>query len=372
MDARPMSPDPAAQPLQPSPSANREAPQLGAAKPCNVGGQAVIEGVMMRSPRSFAVVCRRPGGAIVVREERWRSIWERLRFLRWPFLRGSVVLVESLVNGMSALGFSAQQQEENTKSAPAESDDSRAPAGETKTDARRTAGEKASFTAMLVVSLLAAVLIFKAVPHLLTTLIGLKTSSIAFHLVDGGFKVLLLVGYIGSIGLMKDVRRVFQYHGAEHKAIWAYEQGLELTVENVRAQTRFHPRCGTSFMVLVILISVFLFALVLRYPISSVSLVDNLIKILIKVPLMLPVAGLSYEAIKLSGKFRGSPVVRLLVAPGMWLQRLTTREPSDDQLEVGLLALQTALRREQAAAELADVGVQVYASYAEAAPALKS
>jgi uncharacterized protein YqhQ len=365
-----MSPDPAAQLPQP-----REAPPLGVVKPCNVGGQAVIEGVMMRSPRSFAVVCRRPGGSIVVREERWRSIWEKLRFLRWPFLRGGVVLVESLVNGMSALGFSAQQQEESAKKPEtSEVAEASAPA-QVKTeapDAKRGVGEKASFTAVLVVSLLAALLIFKAVPHLLTTLLGLKTSSILFHLVDGGFKVLLLVGYIGSIGLMKDMRRVFQYHGAEHKAIWAYEQGLELTVDNVRAQTRFHPRCGTSFLVMVILVSVFLFALVLRYPISSVSLLDNLIKILIKVPLMLPVAGLSYEAIKLSGKFRGSPVVRVLVAPGMWLQRLTTREPSDDQLEVGMLALQTALRREQAAAELADVGVQVFASYSEAAPALKS
>jgi uncharacterized protein YqhQ len=321
---------------------------------CQIGGQAVIEGVMMRSPRCFAVVCRRPGGEIVVRERRWRSVWERLRFLRWPLLRGAIVLVESLVNGMSALTFSARQQEEHP---------------EKTTEEPRTGS--AAGTVLMVISLLTAVLIFKALPHLLTWLLGLKTSSIAFHLVDGGVKVLLLIGYIGSIGLMKDVRRVFQYHGAEHKAIWAYEKGLELTVDNVRAQSRFHPRCGTSFLVLVILISVFLFALVLRYPISSVGLVDNLIKILIKVPLMLPVAGLSYEGIKLSGKFRDHPLVRVLVAPGLWLQRLTTREPTDDQIEVGILSLKKALWREQAQDEVPDSGVQIFASYSEALPAVK-
>jgi uncharacterized protein YqhQ len=190
-------------------------------------------------------------------------------------------------------------------------------------------------------------------------------------LVDGGFKVLMLVGYIALVGLMKDMRRVFMYHGAEHKAIWAHEKGLPLTVENVRAQSRFHPRCGTSFLVVVILVSIFFFALVLRAPISDVPLIDNLIKILIKVPLMFPVAGLSYEVIKLSGKYRENLIVRLLIAPGLLLQRLTTREPTDDQIEVGLLSLQKALWREQVSDEAADSGVQIFATYADAIPALK-
>jgi len=330
---------------------------------CNVGGQAVIEGVMMRSPRSFAVVCRRPKGEIVIREERWHSIWDRLRFLRWPFFRGGVVLLEALVNGMSALSFSAQQQEEE-----------KAPDGDTST-APATGGkakEAVSFTGVIVLSIAMAMGLFVALPHLLTWLLGLSTDTFAFHLVDGGIKVSILVAYIGGIGLMKDIRRVYMYHGAEHKAIYAYEKGLELSVENTREQSRFHPRCGTSFLAMVILVSVFLFAVLLRQPLSSSTLVDHLLKILVKIPLMFPVAGLSYEGIKLSGKYRDNPVVKVLVAPGLWLQRLTTREPTDDQLEVSILALRKTLWREQLAEEIAEAGgVQVFASYREALPAVE-
>jgi len=322
---------------------------------------------MMRSPRSFAVVCRRPGGEIVVREERWHSVWERLRFLRWPFLRGGVVLLEALVNGMSALSFSAQQQEDAEK-VEAANEDSPVEDG---ARAQQKAKQAASFTGVIVLSIALALGLFVALPHVLTWLIGFGTDTFAFHLVDGAIKVAILVGYIGGIGLMKDIRRVYMYHGAEHKSIYAHEKGLPLTVENTRPQSRFHPRCGTSFLVMVILTSVFLFAVLLRQPISSSAIVDHLVKILIKIPLMFPVAGLSYEGIKLSGKYQANPVVRVLVAPGLWLQRLTTREPTDDQLEVAILALRKTLWREQAAEEVEDSGVQVYRSYAEALPAVE-
>jgi uncharacterized protein YqhQ len=299
-----------------------------------------------------------------------------------------VVLLEALINGLSALSFSAQQQEEALLAASAD--------GNTRaTDARNISGQKkqqpkarasceatascsespmasgVQFTGVLVLSIALAMGLFVALPHLLTWLIGLKTDTIAFHLVDGMIKVAILVAYIGSIGLMKDIRRVYMYHGAEHKAIYAYEKGLSLSVENARAQSRFHPRCGTSFLVMVILVSVFLFALLLQHTFSNVALIDHLLKILIKIPLMFPVAGLSYEGIKLSHKFQNSPLVRALVAPGLWLQRLTTREPTDDQLEVALVALQKALWREQAPESAADTGIQQFASYAEAELALK-
>jgi uncharacterized protein YqhQ len=336
-------------------------------KPCNVGGQAVIEGVMMRSPRSFAIACRRPSGELVLREERWRSLSERHRFLRWPLLRGGVVLLESLMNGLSALTFSAREQERATAApGPAGASDGQPAAG-----ADPAPEDRAGLTGVLVVSLLGALLVFKALPHLLTWLLGLRTSSIGFHLVDGALKAVILVAYVGGIGLMKDVRRVFMYHGAEHKAIWAYERGLPLDVAHARQQSRFHPRCGTSFLVLVIFISILLFALLLRHPIVPSAILDNIIKILIKVPLMFPVAGLGYEAIKLSGRFRHSPLVRALVAPGMLLQRLTTREPTDDQLEVALLALQKTLWREQVAEEAAGA-IEVFGSYAEALPAVRN
>jgi uncharacterized protein YqhQ len=351
---------------------------MPAPKPsCNVGGQAVIEGVMMRSPRSFAVVCRRPGGEIVMREERWNSIWERLKFLRWPFFRGGVVLLEALVNGMSALSFSAQQQEDAEKAASTEAAnedcpvDNGAEAGGQQAGHAKAPNNTASFTGVIVLSIALALGLFVALPHLLTWLIGFGTDTFAFHLVDGAIKVAILVAYIGGIGLMKDIRRVYMYHGAEHKSIYAHEKGLPLTVENTRVQSRFHPRCGTSFLVMVILTSVFLFAILLRQPISSSGIIDHLVKILIKIPLMFPVAGLSYEGIKLSGKFQSHPVVRVLVTPGLWLQRLTTREPTDDQLEVAILALRKTLWREQAAEEVQDSGVEVYRSYSEALPAVE-
>jgi uncharacterized protein YqhQ len=337
-------------------------------KQCNVGGQAVIEGVMMRSPRSFAVVCRRPGGEIVMREERWVSIWDKMKFLRWPFMRGGVVLLEALRNGMSALTFSAKQQEEalaDEEGADEEGDDGEA-AAEAPAESSSTR-DAVNFTGVMVLSIAMALGLFVALPHLLTWLLGLKTDTFAFHIVDGMFKVTILVAYIGGIGLMKDIRRVYMYHGAEHKAIYAHEKGLELTVENTRVQSRFHPRCGTSFLVMVILVSIFLFAVLLRHQLSEVTIIDHLLKILIKIPLMFPVAGLSYEGIKLSGKFRDNPVVKVLVVPGMLLQRLTTREPTDDQLEVSILALRKTLWREEAQEEVEDGGVKVYASYAEAA-----
>lgn len=359
-----------------------------------VGGQAVIEGVMMRSPKSFAVVCRRTQGEIVIREQRWHSIWDRWRFLKWPFFRGGVVLVEAMINGMSALTFSAQQQEvegageekeekpqqeEKQQQAPGDEEHQPEPAMQqpeseeqqpepvkTTTKKQEQALSPAAMTGLVLTSIAMALVLFVGLPHLLTWLIGLNTDTLSFHLTDGVIKIFILVGYIGAIGLNKEIRRVFMYHGAEHKSIWAHEKELELTVENVRQQSRFHPRCGTSFLVVVILVSVFLFAALLQFPISSVGLLDHLLKILIKIPLMFPVAGLAYEGIKLSGKHRDHILVRFLIAPGMWLQRLTTREPTDDQLEIAILSLKKTLWREQTQQQVADSGVEVYADFAEA------
>ena len=226
-------------------------------------------------------------------------------------------------------------------------------------------------TGLVVVSVAVALALFVGLPHLLTWLVGFQTDSLSFHLVDGGFKVLILVGYIAAIGLNKDIRRVFMYHGAEHKTIWAHEKKLELTLENVRPQSRFHPRCGTSFLVLVILVSVFLFAVVLQFPLSENKWADHLLKILIKIPLMFPIAGLAYEGIKQAGKHRGHWLVRMVTGPGMALQHLTTREPTDDQLEIGILSLEKTLWRERSEEKISEEkAIEEFADFAEARRAI--
>ncbi len=355
----------------------------------DVGGQAVIEGVMMRSARSFAVVCRRPNGEIVVKEDAWQPVWSRLRFLKWPFLRGGVALLEAMVNGIAALSFSANQQvlgeaeaEAAAAKAEAQAKDGSAgtaPAAATGKPAAAPAElSKAAVVLMVITSIAMGMALFVGAPHLITWLLGFDSSSVAFHAVDGAIKMVILLGYLGLIGLMPDVRRVFQYHGAEHKAIYTYEQGLPLTVDNARAQTRFHPRCGTSFLLIVITTSIILFALVLRFPISGNKVVDNLAKIAIKIPLMFPVAGIAYEAIKLSGRFAQKNLfVRMLTAPGLLLQNLTTREPTDDQLEIALVSIRKTLWRErllaaEAAAAKASGAVVATPAAAPAAAAARS
>lgn len=319
----------------------------------------------MRSPKSFAVVCRSATGELVVKEQAWRSIWERLRFLRWPFLRGSVVLVESLINGMSALSFSAkiQMATESAKGDDAESADKQS------TVALTEAEEKApSMVGVILFSTLLAAALFIGLPHALTALMGFSSASVGFHLVDGLIKAAIFVGYIAAIGLMKDIKRVFMYHGAEHKAIFAYESGEGMTVENARRQIRFHPRCGTSFLFIVILISIVGFAVTLRFTVVDSALLDHIAKIFIKIPLLFPVAGVSYEVLKLSARFTDNLVVHALIAPGLWLQRITTREPTDDQLEVALLAIEKTLWRERLdpEREAPERNVEVFPSYEEA------
>jgi uncharacterized protein YqhQ len=173
--------------------------------------------------------------------------------------------------------------------------------------------------------------------------------SILFHLIDGGIKVFFFVGYIYFISFMKDIRRIFQYHGAEHKCIFAYENGDELTVSSCQKYSTLHPRCGTAFLLLVFLISIFLFSLTFpflpKFPELGKTL-ENLVYVGIKMPLLFPIAGLAYEVIKISGKKPDHFLLRWIIAPGLWLQRLTTRPPSDDQVEIALRALQGALRLE--------------------------
>lgn len=324
-----------------------------------VGGQAVIEGVMMRTPHAFTVAVRAPDGSIVLKEDAWRSIWDRLTFLRWPFFRGTVVMIEALVNGLQALTFAANVAEPDPAS-PAESSSSNASAeGASPSSAAPDAAplSNAQLTMTIASSFVLGIGMFVALPHLLTAGIGwviggnaLDPDGFAFHLVDGIIKLGIFIAYIWAISRIPEIRRVFQYHGAEHKSVYAYEARVPLTVEAVRGFSTLHPRCGTSFLMFVMLVSIFLFTAV--FPLFAPSLagmpklLSNLVMVAVKIPLMLPIAGISYEAIRFSGRFPDNPVLGLLSRPGLWMQRLTTGEPDDAQLEVALAALKSALRRE--------------------------
>ena len=321
---------------------------------------------MMRSPGSLVVAVRRPDGQIAVREEAWETLWPKATFLRKPFFRGAVVLIESVWNGFTALAFSAEQAE----AAPPSGSATPASAGEPKPTGELSRG------LLLGVSFLFMVGLFIAAPHLLTLglfkLLGRDPSlkGLLFHLVDGVFRIAILVGWLALVARTKDAQRLFQYHGAEHKAIWTYESRLPLTVENARGFTTQHPRCGTSFLFVVVGVAVLLHILVLPFvpTVSSVSALQTLFVLALKILLAFPVAGIAYELQKRSARADCPPVLKALVSPGLWLQRITTVEPTDDQLEIALLALDRALAREEGRPRAAD-GVQVYPDFAVAAAA---
>jgi len=302
-------------------------------KQIKVGGQAVIEGIMMRAPRTFTVVVRRPDGELSIREDRWYSPMEKWPILKKPLLRGCIVLYEALFNGIQALTYSAQEAlgEEEEKLGPW------------------------ALGGTIALALGGAVLLFVVIPHLATLGIGallgtdLSVRSVWFHVIDGVIKVSIFVAYIILISLLKEIRRVFQYHGAEHKSIHAYEHGDELTVENARKYSTLHARCGTAFILLVLVFSIFLFTGVfplIPQDLLGNKILTNVLFILVKIVLLLPIAGFSYEIIRMGEKFN-NPLLNLLLRPGLWLQKLTTREPSDDQIEVALVALKKTLEKEE-------------------------
>jgi uncharacterized protein YqhQ len=284
----------------------------------NIGGQAVIEGVMMRAPRSLAIAVRRPTGEIVVKKDTVVPLSERFPAVKLPIVRGAVALFSSLVTGIKALNFSANE-------ALAE--------GEEKKDLSPLA-----MGGTMAVAFGFGILLFFILPLYLTKLLVpiIGGSNIVFNLVDGVIRVVVFLLYIWSISRMEDIQRVFQYHGAEHKSIFAFEAGEELTVENVQKHSRLHPRCGTSFLLIVMLVSIVVFSLIPK-------LWPFYFKAGARIVLLPLIAGISYEFLKWSAKNDQSRLVRLIIAPGLALQRLTTREPDASQLEVAIRSLQEAL-----------------------------
>ena len=288
-----------------------------------IGGQAVLEGVMMRSPAHWALAVRKPNGEIAEHTTSISSPMARHRIYRLPVIRGVVALGESLAIGFRALAISA-----NYAAQDADADD--------KEEVETELSRGAIFFAFAI-AIGFAIALFKVTPALITRWLPIETDGY-FVVVEGVIRVSIFVLYILVISLLPDLRRVFQYHGAEHKAINALEAGEELTPENVQRFSLIHPRCGTAFLLWVMVIAIFVFAFI-GQP-SWPWLIASRI-------LLLPViAGLAYEVIRFAGKHTDNRLLMALLAPGLWLQRLTTREPSLDQLEVSIRALREVLRLE--------------------------
>jgi hypothetical protein len=282
-------------------------------QPALYGGQAVIEGVMIRGRRTVALACRKPNGAIYRYREPLRSPLVRSRVARLPFVRGVVVLWESLDYGIRMLMRSAEVQ----------------------LDEEEQLG-KGGNTLILGVALAGALLLFIGVPYLATSLArALIPSSIVLNVTEGLVRLALLVGYLVAISFLPDVRRVFAYHGAEHMTIHAFEHGDPLLPERIEPYPTAHPRCGTAFLLLVVVIAIAIFAFLPR--------VNIVVDLVVRLLLVIPVASISYEALRLGAAHERSPVMRLLVAPGLLLQRVTTRRPDARMIEVAVASLEEAI-----------------------------
>lgn len=299
-------------------------------KKTSIGGQALIEGIMMRGPFLTSMATRMPDGSIEV--ETWdthksgKTPWTR----RAPFIRGIFNMVDSMVVGYSCLMKSAEK-------AGVEDEPTKFDKWLEKKLGHNMMKMLGGFAAVLGVALAAVLFIFipTGLSSLLKPLIG---TGVGLSLIEGLIKVIILVGYMWLCSRMKDMRRVFEYHGAEHKSVACYEAGLPLTVENIRPQRRFHPRCGTSFLFLVVFISIIVG--------SFISWDNPAIRMLLKLALIPVVVGISYELIKLAGRSDGI-LTRIISAPGMWLQRITTCEPDDSQIECAIAALEAVIPEDE-------------------------
>jgi len=293
-----------------------------------------MEGVMMRDKDRLAIAVRKPGGDILLDVRPWFTLCAS-KWLKKPLLRGFPILLETLVNGIKALNFSAQVAVEEEE------------------------GEISPLAMGMTIagSIGFALLLFVVAPHLFS--LGMKglglsggVEDLSFHVWDGLCKIVLFVGYIAAISFLPDIRRVFQYHGAEHKVIWAFEQGAQLSPAGARGFSRLHPRCGTAFLLFVLAISIALYAFLVPWLLTFYAPATGWIKqtyiVALKLVLMIPVSSLAYEVIKVAGKFHTNIICRLISAPGLFMQMLTTKEPDDQQIEVALTALRGAVERQPA------------------------
>lgn len=294
-----------------------------------IGGQAVMEGVMMKNQDQYAVAVRKPDHEIVVEVSEYSGIMKDKKIKNMPIFRGVFNFIDSLVLGMKTLTFSASffEEEEEVEKKKQLSEEERK-----KQEQKAKKQESAMMGGTVALSVVLAVGIFMLLPYYISTFFGKFISSgWLVALLEGVIRLAVFVGYVAAISMMKDIRRVYMYHGAEHKCINCIEHGMELNVENVRKSSRLHKRCGTSFLLIVMLISIVFF--------MFIRVDSPVLKVVLRVLLVPVIAGVSYEFIRLAGR-SDNAVVNLLSKPGLWLQGLTTREPDDEMIEVGIASVE--------------------------------
>lgn len=303
----------------------------GKTKICSIGGQALLEGIMMKSPTRVAMAVRKPDGRIQVTQGEYTPLTKKKKWFSWPVVRGCVSFYESMKSGMESMTYAA--------SAAGEIEEEPSRFEKWMSDKLGKSVESIVFGTAMVLGLALAVGLFVLLPSFLGKLIaGNEATPFVLNLIEGAVRILILIGYMASMNLIKDIRRVFMYHGAEHKTIAAYEESLPLTVENVRKMSRLHPRCGTNYLFLVAFVSILFY--------SVVGFTGHwALKSLIKIALLPVVAGASYEVLKAAAK-TDNIVARVVRWPGMMLQHITTREPEDEMLEIAITAFELALRPE--------------------------
>jgi uncharacterized protein YqhQ len=328
-------------------------PALESGEETLVGGQAVLEGVMMRSPHAWAIACRKPSGEVVTLSEPLERPSEKHKWMAWPVVRGVMTLGYAMSLGYRALRFSAnvaieevmQSESEDTESAPSTVPPRRSAAESSQAQSREKAATISGWLAAgnVVISLAFFIFMYKYLPLLAAT--ELKKfdpafgGQIVFNLVDGVVRLVLFLLFIWGVSLFPDIRRVYQYHGAEHKTVFAFENGDPLETSAVQKYSTFHPRCGTSFLMTVMLISIGFYMLI---PFTTFWA-----RFASRIALLPVIAGVSYEIIRFAAKHRGS-LFALMTAPGLWLQRITTQPPSDEQAECAIVALDRAMALEKA------------------------
>jgi uncharacterized protein YqhQ len=307
-------------------------PALEGGEETLVGGQAVLEGVMMRSPHAWAIACRKPSGEVSVHCEPLERLSEKHKWMAWPVVRGVMTLGHAMTLGFRALKFSANVALDELQPAPAP--------GEPDKKKLEISGWIA--TVNIVFSVGFFIFMYKFLPLVATTELKRVNpvfgEQIVFNLVDGIIRLLLFLLFIWGTSLLKDIRRVYQYHGAEHKTVFAFENGDPLNTPEVQKYSTYHPRCGTSFLMTVMIISIFVYMLI---PVTTFWA-----RFAVRIALLPVITGLSYEIIRFAAKHRGS-LFALMTAPGLWMQRITTQPPSDDQAECAIVALDQAMSLEK-------------------------